>query len=126
MRCNKCHGETVGDQLQCDGCFMEDHSYPVAPGLCPDPIPDDIQDELTQLRARVKELESNEDAWRIKEVNITCDNLKQEARIRELEEAMPTAQQMRNLSSAFDGGGMLGCARGAWAMADRIEKAMKR
>lgn len=81
MRCNKCHGETVGDQLQCDGCFMEDHSYPVAPGLCPDPIPDDIQEELTQLRARVKELEEESKrgmAWadRVEKLRLeTANNL---------------------------------------------------
>ena len=52
-----------------------------SPGLCPDPMPDDIQDELTQLRARVKELESDS----ITHLGIIGEK---ESRIRELEEAM--------------------------------------
>jgi len=88
----------------------------MTPGLCPDPIPDDIQEELTQLRARVKELEeeskrgmawadrveklrletannltksienNNEQEVTIALLRLTVNQLK--ARIRELEEAM--------------------------------------
>lgn len=82
--------------------------------------------KVLELARFIREMEANEEAWKLKESQIACDNLKQESRIRELEEAMPTAQQMRNLANSFDGGGMFGCAKGAWAMADRIDKVMRK
>lgn len=80
--------------------------------------------ELTQLRARVKELESNECAWWIKEVSITCDNLKQEARIRELEEAMPDVFKLRVIAGACNELRQHTAEGSLLKMADKIEKVM--
>lgn len=135
MKCNKCNGETVGDQLQCDGCFMEDHSYPVAPGLCPDPIPDDIQEELATLRERVRELEAtftqivnltcvhHTDAERSK---ITCP-VCLASRIRELEEAMPDDRMLRGIvTGLYLPPKYEGIRDELLSAADRIEKVMKK
>lgn len=82
--------------------------------------------ELTQLRARVKELESNECAWWIKEVSITCDNLKQEARIRELEEAMPTSDRIGIMAGQFAYFGDMKTAGECIKMAEKIDKVIKK
>lgn len=114
--CDKCgYWLTAFTIKDCPGC-KKAADRPTSPGLCPDPIPDDIQEELTTLRARVKELEeieihlggrvedqrskirnleermanaagkvlelarfiremeANEEAWKLKESQITCDN----------------------------------------------------
>lgn len=72
--------------------------YNTPPGLCPDPIPDHIQDELTTLRDRVRELESVSELRESEEREVNCRMqintahalIEQQAnRIRELEEAMP-------------------------------------
>ena len=105
---------------------FEFHSSDPQPSLLQTMINQSEKDiELTTLRERVRELEANEDAWRIKEINITCDNLRQESRIRELEEAFPEPNVLRAIANTFtlqypqDGLKAVVCR-----MADRIEKAM--
>lgn len=91
-----------------------------SPGLCPDPMPDDIQDELTQLRARVKELESDS----ITHLGIIGEK---ESRIRELEQAMPDVDSLRGMvvvATYTTKDTYL--AMSLEAMADRIEKVMRK
>lgn len=52
--------------------------YNTPPGLCPDPIPDYIQEELTTLRERVKSLEeAMPDVFRLKVIAGACNELRQ-------------------------------------------------
>ena len=106
---------------------FEFHSSDPQPSLLQTMINQAEKDiELTTLRERVRELEANEDAWRIKEINITCDNLRQESRIRELEEAMPDVKTLVKISNEFgnDVGDHDHFFYVLRKMADRIEKVM--
>lgn len=94
-----------------------------SPGLCPDPLPDDIQDELTQLRARVKELESDS----ITHLGIIGEK---ESRIRELEEAMPLPCVLRAWAMDADAPAFYTAANGIGKpirdLADRIDAVMNK
>ena len=68
-----------------------------SPGLTPDPLPDHITDELSRLRAKVKELE----------------------------EAMPSAERLGIIAGYFAYYKNLKAAKELMDMADRIEKVMK-
>lgn len=82
--------------------------------------------ELTQLRARVKELEASRSLVAMDQlIRITEQNLELKARIRELEEAMPKPEELRTMADEFDDGYFTFSAPFR-RMADRIEKAMKR
>lgn len=99
--------------------------YNTPPGLCPDPIPDHIQDELTTLRDRVNMLQRFLDTANAKASHAENALEVGKDRIRELEEALPNPQKMRpTIQLCFHG------HADAWekldAIADRIEKVMKK
>lgn len=79
--------------------------------------------ELTQLRARVKELEQKESNL----FTISNDMIKRrDARIRELEEAMPDAFRLRVIAGACNELRQHTAEGSLLKMADKIEKVMKR
>lgn len=84
---------------------------------------EDVKEELTQLRARVKELEQKESNLFI----ISNDMIKRrDARIRELEEAMPDAFRLRVIAGACNELRQHTAEGSLLKMADKIEKVMKR
>ena len=77
------------------------------------------QSELTQLRARVKELESDS----ITHLGIIGEK---ESRIRELEEAMPTADRIGIMAGQFSYFGDMKTAGECIKMAEKIDKVIKK
>jgi len=82
--------------------------------------------KVLELARFIREMEANEEAWKLKESQITCDNLKQESRIRELEEAMPDVFRLRVIAGACNELRQHTAEDSLLKMADKIDKVMRK
>jgi len=83
--------------------------------------------ELTQLRARVKEFEASRSLVAMDQlIRITEQNLELKARIRELEEAMPDVFRLRVIAGACNELRQHTAEDSLLKMADKIDKVMRK
>jgi predicted nucleic acid-binding Zn-ribbon protein len=96
-----------------------------SPGLTPDPLPDHITDELSRLRAKVKELEADYES--VCQSNKTYEREVPQLRhrIKELEEAMPDAWELTLIAMSQRVAGREDLYKKLEEMIRKIEKVSK-